>query len=102
MENIKYQGELTKEMVDPINNKQWTETIYWWSNFTNDNWKKAVKTLEEEGKKIVLDAYNSYNENEPYPTCVNGKLTGWTLNGETEMLTKLEFDEEYNCTHSCF
>jgi hypothetical protein len=102
LENIKYQGELTKEMVDPINNKQWTETIYWWSNFTNDNWKKAVKTLEEEGKKIVLDAYNSYNENEPYPTCVNGKLTGWTLNGETEMLTKLEFDEEYNCTHSCF
>jgi hypothetical protein len=102
LKNIKYQGELTKEMVDPVNNKQWIETIYWWSNFTNDNWKKAVDTLEKEGKKIILDSYNSYKENEPYPTCVNGKLTGWTLNGETEMLTKLEFDEEYNCTHSCF
>ena len=102
MNNIKYQGELTKEMVDPVNNKQWTETIYWWSKFTNDDWKKAVNSLEKQGKQIILDAYDSYKDDEPYPTCVNGKLTGWTLNGETEMLTKLEFDEEYNCTHSCF
>jgi len=102
LKNLKYQGELTKEMVDPINNKQWTETVYWWSNFTNDDWKKAVNSLEQEGKQIILDAYANYKENEPYPTCVNGKLTGWTLNGETEMLTKLEFDEEYNTTHACF
>lgn len=102
MKNIKFQGELIKEMVDPVNNKQWTETNFWWSEFTTDDWKKVVNDLEQVGKQIILDAYSSYKENEPYPTCVNGKLTGWTLNGETEMLTKLEFDEEYNTTHACF
>lgn len=103
MKEYKFQGELTKTMVDPTNNKQWNETVYWWTNFQNDDYKKAVFELEKEGKQIILDAYDSYKEGEPYPTCVNGKLTGWKLNATTEMLTKdTTFDEEYNVTHACF
>lgn len=102
MKNLKYQGELKKTMVDPTNQKEWTETIYWWSDFLDNNWKKAVNDLHDAGKKMILDAYDSYKDDEPYPTCVDGKLTGWTLNAETEMLSKIELDDEYNTTHACF
>lgn len=103
MNNLKFQGQLEKKMFDPVNQKEWTETTYWWSEFQDNDWVKAVKGLEQVGKQMILDAYDSYKEGEVYPTCVNGKLTGWTLNGETEMLTKIDIeDEAFNTTHSCF